>query len=477
MKVKILFLVHWVVILALAVLLLMQFVSSGSKQRVVREPQPPSESTLAYTPPPAPKFSTEDLLRLAALKKKFSPTVEKITDRIYLARAFALGSVGMFITDEGLVIVDTTESRSAAEKILARFRDITDLPIRYIIYTHGHRDHTLGTPAFFSQGVEVIATNAAVKLLQAYREELRSFHDRCRANQSGRLAAEYSMPTEIKSIFKPEIDPQLIWPTKTFDEKYSFELGGARIELYHTIGETPGHLMVWLPQERVLFSGDLYYESFPNLSTPMLEPRPVKGWYESLDRMISLQPAYLVPSHSSAVIGEKNVREVLTNHSRAIRCVYEETVMAINQGLTVNEAVEKISLPPDLAQRDHLKEYYGRVDWSVRGIYQGLTGWYDGRGTGLNPLPLRYLNRELVLLAGGADKLLARAIELQKAGEHQLVCELCDVVINANPKDNLARIIKSFSLDYLGYQSGNLNMFGFYRSAAALERQHADFKP
>jgi alkyl sulfatase BDS1-like metallo-beta-lactamase superfamily hydrolase len=316
-----------------------------------------------------------------------------------------------------------------------------------------------------------------VRLLKTYHEELRAFHDRSRANQSGRLAAEYSMPTLIKSIFKPDADPQLIWPTTTFDEKYAFELGGVNIELHHTIGETPGHLMVWLPQERVLFSGDLYYESFPNLSTPMLEPRPVKGWYESLERMISLQPTYLVPSHSSAVIGEENVREALTYHSRAIRFVYEETVKAINQGLTVDEAVAKISLPPDLAQRDHLKEFYGRVDWSVRGIYQGLTGWYDGRGTGLNPLPVKYLNRELVLLAGGADKLLARAIELQNAGEHQLVCELCDVVINANPEDNLARIIKSFSLDYLGYLSGNLNMFGFYRSAAAMERKHAAFKP
>ena len=461
----------------LAALLLKQFVSFGSREPVVREPQTPRESTLAYTPPPAPRFSADDLLRLAALKKKYSPTVEKITDRIYLARGFALGSVAMIITDEGLVIVDTTESRSVAEEIFARFREITDLPVRYVIYTHGHRDHILGTPVFFSQGVEVIATNTAVELMKAYRKELRAFHDRSRANQSGRLAPEYALRTRIKSIFKLEADPQFIWPTTTFDEQFAFELGGVKVELYHTIGETPGHLMIWLPQERVLFSGDLYYESFPNLSTPMLEPRPVKGWYESLDRMISLKPAYLVPSHSSAIIGENNVRAVLTHHGRAIRFVYEETVNAINQGLTVDEAVAKIRLAPELAQREHLKELYGRVDWSVRGIYQELTGWYDGRGTGLNPLPVRYLSRELVLLAGGADKLLARAIELQQAGEHQLVCELCDVVINANPADKLARVIKSFSLDYLGYLGGNLNMFGFYRSAAAMERKHADFKP
>ncbi len=476
MKVKALFLLHWVVILALVTLLLKQFISFNSSRPMVREPQTPEESTLAYTPPPPPRFSAQALVRLAALKKKYAPTVEKITDHIYLARGFALGSVGMIITAEGLVIVDTTESRTVAEEILARFREITDLPVRSIIYTHGHRDHTLGTPAFFSQGVQIIATNEAVKLLKAYREELRAFHDRSRTNQSGRLATEYSMESPIKSLFKLEADSQLIWPTTTFDEKYAFELGGVKIELYHTVGETPGHLMVWLPQERVLFPGDLYYESFPNLSAPMLEPRPVKGWYASLDRMISLEPVYLVPGHSGAIIGADNVRDVLTQHSRAIRFVYEATVKAVNEGLTVDEAAAQISLPPELSQREHLRELYGRVDWSVRGIYQGLTGWYDGRGTGLNPLPKQYLDRELVLLAGGADKLLARAIELKKAGEHQLVCELCDVVINANPEDTLARIIKSFSLDYLGYLSGNLNMFGFYRSAAAMERSRAGFK-
>ena len=83
----------------------------------------------------------------------------------------------------------------------------------------------------------------------------------------------------------------------------------------------------------------------------------------------------------------------------------------------------------------------------------------------------------IVALAGGADKILARAIDPQKKGEHQLVCELCDVVLEANSEDKLAYIVKANSLEYLAYASGNLNMFGFYRSAASLERQAAGVKP
>lgn len=124
-----------------------------------------------------------------------------------------------------------------------------------------------------------------------------------------------------------------------------------------------------------------------------------------------------------------------------------------------------------------LEEGYGSVDWSVRGIYQAETGWYDGRGTNLNPLPPGYRARELVILSGGADRILARAIDLQKKGEHQIVCELCDVVLEANSEDKLAHIVKANSLEYLAYASGNLNTFGFYRSAASLERQAAGVDP
>ena len=98
-------------------------------------------------------------------------------------------------------------------------------------------------------------------------------------------------------------------------------------------------------------------------------------------------------------------------------------------------------------------------------------------GTSLAPLPPAFPAREAVALAGGSDKILARAMELQEKGEHQLACELCDIVIAANPSDRLARLIKAASLENMAFTSGNLNMFGFYRSAAAQERKAADSKP
>ncbi len=455
-----------------------QYVSFRKERTIVREPSTPEESRLTYTPPPAPRLPVEKILQMKAMRELITPKIEKITNDIYLARGFSLGNVQMIITEQGLVIIDSTESKKAADKILKEFRKITDKPIRYLIYTHGHLDHVQGASVFMKDRPEVIATQDLVKLMKKDFMELKEFHCRSRLSQAGLSALEFSrkLPRESPlNLVCTNDEP--VWPTIAFDKDYKFTLGGKHFELYHTAGETPDHLMVWLVEERALFCGDLFYTSFPNLSTPMLEPRPVKEWYESLDRMIGMKPDYLIPNHSAAIMGENKIREVLTNYSHAIRYVFEKTLQCINDGKTVDEAVQLIRLPDELSKLDYLHELYGRVDWSVRGIYQGIVGWYDGKGTKLSSLPRSTYARELVALSGGTDKVLSRAIEVQKSGEHQLACELCDVVITANPRDKLAHSIKASSLEYLGYTCENINVFGFYRSAASLEREAAGIKP
>ena len=456
-----------------------QFISFKKEKPIVRKPLTPEESRLTYTPLPAPKFPFDKIMQMWSVMKKITtPKIEKITDDIYTARGFSFGNAQMIITKQGLVIIDSTESPEAADKILKEFRKISDKPIRYLIYTHAHIDHIQGTPVFMKDQPEIIATQDFVKFLKKDFVELRKFQERARLNQAGQSAIEFARELPRKSpinVVYTEDEP--IGPTITFDKEYKFTLGEKSFELYHTAGETPDHLMVWLPEERALFCGDLYYNSFPNLSTPMLESRAVKEWYESINHMINLKPAYLLPNHADAVSGENQIHEILTNYRNAIKFVFENTLQCINDGKTVDEAVRLVKLPDELSKLQYLKEVYGRVEWSVRGIYQGIIGWYDGKGTKLNPLPPSICARELVVLSGGADKILSRAIKAQKSGEHQLACELCDIVITANPNDKLAHSIKASSLEYIGYNSENLNMFGFYRSAASLERKAAGIKP
>src|SRR5262249_14733471 len=145
-------------------------------------------------------------------------------------------------------------------------------------------------------------------------------------------------------------DRGYIPPDTTFDEEHHFEVGGIKFELYHTQGETFDHLMIWLPQQRALFPGDLFYSAFPMLNNPMKPVRPILAWAESLERMRRLRPEYLVPGHSSPRQGVEHIDTVLANYARAIRFVHDETVRGINEGLTLEQVRHRVKLPEDLAQ-------------------------------------------------------------------------------------------------------------------------------
>jgi len=445
---------------------------------VVREPEVPGDATIEYTSPGDPPI-TADMVStyLPMIKEMLTPRIEKVTDFVYSAQGYALGNIIMIVTDDGLVIIDTSDNEEVSARIMKEFRKITAKPLRYLIYTHHHIDHIGGTHSVYEEGAEIIATEEFPYWLDYQGNFLGEHQTRARNNQGGNAAPEFgfSFPLGLKSPAKVSntTDVDVVMPTITFKEKYEFSLGGRRFELYHTPGESEDMLSVWMPDEKILFCGDIYYKSFPNLSTPMLESRPVRGWIKSLELYLELEPEIMVPQHWESIIGKDLVREHLTNYRDAVKHVHHEAVRCINEGKPVHEAVAEIKLPPRLAELPYLRERYGKVEWSVRGIYHGYKGWYNGYGTGLYPLPPSHLARELVEMAGGPNTILVRAIDLQKNGEYQLAMEMCDVVLNANPHDSLAHRIKADCAHQLAYSRTNLNTTGFMRSAYSIHMKAA----
>ncbi len=462
---------------------IVMFVAVGCLKRgagpVVREPEVPGDATIEYTSPSPPDIPAEMITNyLPMLRRMINPKIEKVNDFVYSAQGYALGNIIMIVTEHGLVIIDSSDSEKVATQIMKDFRKITDKPVRYVIYTHFHPDHISGTHSVYEQGAEVIATEEFLYWLDYQNNLLGEHHGRSRSNQSGNAARDYGfdLPLNFQSPVKIDrtVELDVVMPTITFKDRYEFSLGGRRFEVYYTPGETEDALSVWMPDEKILFPGDNYYHSFPNLSTPMLESRPVQGWINSLAFYLELEPEIMVPQHTWAIHGADTVAEHLTNYHAAVKHVHDETVRCINEGKTVHEAVAEIKLPAHLANLPYLQGNYGRVDWSVRGIYHGYKGWYNGDGSDLYPLPPSYLAREMVKMAGGPNTILARAIELQQNGEHQLSMEMCDIVLNANPNDKLAHRIKADSAQQQAYFRANLNTFGFMRSAYSLHIKAAE---
>jgi len=385
----------------------------------------------------------------------------RVNDQVYCATDYAISNVLYVITGKSVVVIDTTESMAAARASFDEFRKICSLPVSHIIYTHFHGDHIRGAKVFHTPSTHVIAQKRMLEEL-AYVNRMLPYRKRVTALQFGFHLREAERGVTLLN----EPESGYVAPDILFDQEYEFKEGDLSFKLYHTQGETVDHLMVWIPEERALFPGDLYYSSFPMLSNPMRPDRPVLAWAESLERMRAFHPLYLIPSHSQPLSGAEEIDSVLGNYACAIRYVHDETIKRINQGQSLEEIRSQIKLPDDLSRLSYLQERYGMVKWSVNGIFRQHTGWYGFNPTDLNPGPRSALSQAVLDASGGPVPLVRRARRALREGQDQLVLELTDLILGARPQNCAASAIRLKALQRLGAASENGVEQNIYRTAA-----------
>lgn len=169
-------------------------------------------------------------------------TLEVLADGVYALTAEGDPNIGAIEGEDFLVCFEAMATPVAAAEWLARLREHTTKPVRYLVLSHYHAVRVLGASAF---GAEIIVAHQNTRALIAERGE----QD---------WASEFArMPRLFK---QPESIPGLTWPTLTFDGRLTIELGGERGELvlqYCGRGHTEGDIVAWLPRQRILFAGDL----------------------------------------------------------------------------------------------------------------------------------------------------------------------------------------------------------------------------
>jgi alkyl sulfatase BDS1-like metallo-beta-lactamase superfamily hydrolase len=138
----------------------------------------------------------------------------------------------------------------------------------------------------------------------------------------------------------------------------------------------------------------------------------------------------------------------------------------MRQGERPDELVQHVNLPPDLARNPYLQEFYGSVEWTVRGIYADRAGWFDGNATNLFPLPEKDRAAKLVVLMGGPDQTLARGREALAARDFKWAAELADYVLANDSMNAGAKRIKAQALTELGERQINATARNYYLSSA-----------
>jgi glyoxylase-like metal-dependent hydrolase (beta-lactamase superfamily II) len=200
-------------------------------------------------------------------------------------------NTGIVIGDDAVMVIDTQATPVMAADVIRRIRAVTDKPIKYVVLSHYHAVRVLGASAYAPE--HVIASDDTLSLIRERGEQ-------DKASEIGRF------PRLFRNV--ESVPPGLTWPTITFTGKMTLWLGKLEVQLLQLgRGHTKGDTVVWLPQERTLFSGDLVEFD----ATPYCGDAYYGDWPATLDKLAALKPLALVPGRGAALQGEAQVAQGL----------------------------------------------------------------------------------------------------------------------------------------------------------------------
>ena len=445
-----------------------------------------STSDKSETLSPLPTTQTPAEKKLEKRNSEFTEEVISVTENVYTAVGYDVSNISMVLGQDGYILIDGGSNPRSAAKIKAEFAKITSLPLKAIIVTHGHGDHAKGVATYVDgQDVDIWAmqnfghegefsAKAGVNFPQRpLRQAGFALPKQQRINNGVAPAMYMVKPVPAKENSKDKKEIKTVYtsnlkPNQLLNEPFkAINIAGIEIELYHAPGETDDQLFVWLPQEKVVFSGDNFYKSWPNLyAIRGTEYRDVYDWINSLSLMISKEANHLVGGHTRPVLGKEMVKEILTDYRDAIKFVFEKTVQGINQGMTPDELVDYVQLPEHFASKDYLHGYYGRVDWSVRQIFNGYMGWFDGNATNLIPLSSKEEAHKMIALMGGDEKVKSEVINALNGSEFQWAAQLIDYLLVIMPENRAYKSLKANAMEGLGRNIDNAVARNYYLTVA-----------
>ncbi|HEX2554660.1 MAG TPA: MBL fold metallo-hydrolase [Microvirga sp.] len=224
---------------------------------------------------------------------------------------------GIIVGDDCCMVIDAQATPAMAEDVIARVRQVTDKPIRYVVLSHYHAVRVLGASAYRAQGI--VASQATYDLIVERGEA-------DKASEIGRFPR----------LFRGEesIPPGLTWPNLTFETGMSVFLGKREVKLFHLgAGHTAGDIVAWVPDAEVMFSGDLVeYHSACYCGDAHL-----REWPLTLESIRDFAPKALVPGRGDALTGERQVGEAIAMTRDFVNTLYGAAEISVARGLSLKE--------------------------------------------------------------------------------------------------------------------------------------------
>ena len=232
-------------------------------------------------------------------EKKVSFT--KLSDNAYAYTAEGDPNTGVIIGDDAVMVIDTQATPVMAQDVIRRIREVTDKPIRYVVMSHYHAVRVLGASAYQAQHI-IASQDTRDLIVERGAQDMKSEIER--------------FPRLFQAV---ETIPGLTWPTLTFKGEMTLWLGSLEVKLMQVgRGHTKGDTIVWLPQQKILFSGDLVEFD----ATPYAGDAYFSDWPQTLDNLAAMQPLALVPGRGAALTTPEMVQAGLAGTRAFVSDLY-----------------------------------------------------------------------------------------------------------------------------------------------------------
>ncbi len=319
-------------------------------------------------------------------------TVHKLTDRLFIIAPSGPdmsnigGNVGVFVTDEGVLVVDDNYYRqrrngqtvAMAEGVVAEIKKLTSQPIKYVINTHHHGDHTGGNPVFAKFATIFAQKNVRARLVSGYQSSLKNGPGAvAKAEQELSAAKSSGDKTKIADAqeqlasaqnnlqMAQSFDPEKVGPTVAYDGELMFYLGGEEIHVYHPArAHTDGDSLIYFKNANVAHWGD----AFANNWVPVIDAGSNGSsleWLQFIDKGIQLvgENATMVPGHG-AIAKAADVRRLRTYFTNLQAAVGK----SIAAGKTREQAMDEVRVPA----YENLPGGAARIRMNVAAVYDEL---------------------------------------------------------------------------------------------------------
>ena len=401
--------------------------------------------------------------------------ITELADNLAIVESFSHSVV--WDTGDGLMCFDASGAGSG-EAVVNSIRTWRNDAITSLVYTHGHADHIGGSVAFAHDAQTRGLPNPRV----IGHENVSKRMDRYSTTNGLNVRINRRQFGGIKSDMKPNsgnmrealaldegaqyfIPPATLRPDQSFVDQLTIKAGDTVVEFHHARGETDDHLWGWIPEKKWIFTGDFVIWNYPNAGNPQKVQRYALEWAQALRKMISQGPELLLPAHGLPIEGKVRIAMVLDDIATSLESLVMQVIDMMNTGETLDTIIHSVKVPQSILDKPYMRPFYDEPEFVVRNIWRLYGGWWDGAASRLKPAPDAVVAQELAALAGGANVLMNRALEIADS-DLRLACHLADLAGWAEPENAGIHANRAAIYDKRRRSELSLMSKGIYKSAS-----------